>query len=143
MSTTLGKLVNLETNEKIDFVLAPENFSLRKSFDFTQEPCIGEAHPIINYRSGGATALSYHLRLDKDADPNSDPKKMDKFLKSLNVVDPNTKTPPLIEFSMGSFHFHGFTSNYVWNSLRFDAEGNWMSATLDMTLLSERDYEHG
>jgi len=143
MSAPAGKLTNKDSGEALAFSLNPTEYRLHRQFEVNVESCVGQAAPMVAYRGGGATQLSFSLRYDKDADPKCDPKKIGSFLKGLNKVDEAKKSTPLVEFTMGSFSFVGLVQSVTYLPTRFDDKADVTSAKLDFTLVSNGDYENG
>ena len=136
MEPTLGKLKNRDTGEELGFVINPTDYRLARTLDYTVEPCLGQAAPVVAYRSGGAAELHFELIFDKDAEPKSDLQKVQTFLNGVNKVQAGTKSVPVLEFNLGTFRFSGYARQYQYHPTRFDAQGNPTSARLALGLLS-------
>lgn len=143
MEPTPGKLKNRDTGEELAFALNPTEYRLARSLEYTVEPCLGQAAPVVAYRSGGAAELGFELVFDQDAEPRGEVKKVQTFLQNLNKVQAGTKSVPLVEFTLGTFTFRGYVRQYTYRPVRFDAQGNATSARLACTVLSNGDYENG
>lgn len=138
---TKGKLTNAVTNETLAFGINPSQYTLSQSFGFNVEPCLGQAAPLVSFKSGELTTLHFQLIFDKDAEKEADPKKLTAFFKALNKIDEPKKSVPEVTFTYGSFTFRGFVSKYTIQHLRFDAQGTPTSASADVTMLSSGGYE--
>ncbi len=143
METTSGKIKNRDTGEELVFSVNPTEYHFSRNFDYNVEPCLGQAAPMVSYRSGGASELTSQLIFDQDADSKLDIKKLNTFVKNLNKISTDTKSTPLLEFSMGSFVFAGYARRLSFHGVRFDARGDVTSARLDLALVSNGDYENG
>ena len=138
-----GKITNKDSSESLEFNLNPTSFRLNRQFDFNVEACIGQAASVVAYRSGGNTQLSFQLRFDRDTDGKCDVKGVHTFLKGLNKVDDKKKSVPVVDFSLGSFKFAGFVSTYLYQPTRFDEKAEATSVTVDLTIISNGEYETG
>ena len=136
-----GKLTNAVTNESLAFHINPTQYTLSQSFGFHVEPCLGQPAPLVSFRSGEAATLAFQLIFDKDAEKDSDPKKLATFFKNLNKIDEPKKSVAEVVFTYGSFTFRGYVSKYTLTHTRFDAQGAATSATADVVLLSGGGYE--
>ena len=143
MQTAKGKLTNKDSGEALKFSLNPTDFRLSRQFDYHVEPCLGQHAPMVAFRSGGASLLSFQLRFDKDVDKDCNMKNVDSFIRALNKVDENKKSAPHMEFTLGSFRFLGYTTSLNVHTTRFDDHGEPTSLALDLTLISSGEYEHG
>lgn len=139
----LGKLKNLATNEELAFPMNPTEYHLSRGFDYAVEPCLGQPAPVVAYRSGHAAELSFQLLFDQDAERTADVKKLVTFVKGLGKIHAETKSVPVVEFAMGTLLFRGYPRQLVLHPYRFDAHGNATGARLEISLLSNGDYEHG
>lgn len=140
--TAKGKLTNKDSNEALAFSLNPTEVKMSRTFDLAMEPCLGAPAPIVSFRCGGATQLSFTVRFDKDADSSCDPAKVETFLKSLNKIKDTTRSAPKLEFTMGSLKFIGFAQTFTTTRHRFDDKGETTSISLDMALVSTGEYEN-
>jgi hypothetical protein len=140
---TAGKLKNTVTSEELPFSMNPAEYHLSRGFDYAVEPCLGQPAPLVAFRSGHAAELSFHLIFDRDADRNADPKKAIAFVRALGNVDAASQSVPAVEFQFGGFVFRGYPRQLSIAPYRFDAEGNPTGAKIDVSLLSNGDYEHG
>ncbi len=143
MQTAKGKLVNKDSGEALNFSLNPTDFRLTRHFDYHVEPCLGQHAPMVAFKSGGASQLSFNLRFDRDADKDCSIKTVHGFLRSLNKVDEDKKSIPQLEFTMGSFRFLGYPSSVSVLTTRFDDHGEATSLSIDLSLVSSGEYEHG
>jgi len=139
---TKGKLTNAVTNESLALAINPSQYSLTQSFGFNVEPCLGQPAPLVSFKSGELTTLSFQLTFDKDAQKEADPKALATFFKNLNKIDEPKKSVPEVTFSYGSFTFKGYVSKYSLNHTRFDDKGAPTSATADVTMISSGGYEN-
>lgn len=139
---TKGKLTNKDSGESLAFSMNPTEVKMARGFDLTVEPALGQPAPIVGFRCGGATQLSFQVRFDKDADSACDPTKVETFLKSLNKIKDSTRSAPKLEFQMGKLTFKGYAQSYMCTRHRFDDKGDATSLSLDMTILSTGEYEN-
>jgi hypothetical protein len=140
--TAKGKLTNKDSNEALAFSLNPSEVKMSRTFDLEVEPCLGSPSPIVSFRCGGATQLSFCIRFDKDADPGCDPAKVETFLKSLNKIKSDTRSAPKLEFTLGGLKFVGYAQTYTTTRHRFDDKGEATSLSLDLSLISTGEYEN-
>lgn len=140
--TSKGKLTNKDTNESLAFSLNPTEIKMSRAFDLQIEPCLGAPAPVVSFRCGGATQLSFNIRFDKDADNSCDPTKVDTFLKSFNQIKESTRSAPKVEFQMGNLKFVGYLLAHTTTRHRFDDKCNVTCLTLDATILSSGEYEN-
>ena len=142
MESASGKLKNKDTGEELPFSLNPTEYHLTRAFTFAVEPCLGQSSPVLSFQSGMPTELSCQLIFDEDADSKLDSGKVHTFIGHLNHVNPDTKSVPLLEFSMGGFVFRGYTRSFSFHPVRFNAKGDATSSRFEFTLLSNGDYEN-
>lgn len=140
---TAGKLKNMVTGEELPFAMNPTDYAVTRGFDYAVEPCLAQPAPLVAFRSGHAAEMAFHLVFDRDVDKNADLKKVAAFVKKLGEVDSATKSVPAIEFQLGSFVFRGYPRTLSFAPYRFDGQGNPTGAKVDVSLLSNGDYEHG
>lgn len=140
--TAKGKITNKDSNEALAFSLNPTEVKMGRTFDLQVEPCLGSPAPVVSFRCGGATQLSFSVRFDKDADSACDPAKVETFLKGLNKIKADTRSAPKIEFTLGTLKFTGFAQNYSTVRHRFDDKGEATSISLDLSILSTGEYEN-
>ncbi len=143
MQTAKGKLTNKDSGDALKFSLNPTDFRLSRNFDFHVEPCLGQNAPMVAFRSGGPSQLSFQLRFDKDVDKDCNMKTVDSFLRGLNKVDETKKSAPHLEFTLGSFRFLGYTTSLSVHTTRFDDHGEATSISIDFSMISSGEYEHG
>ena len=136
-----AKLTNVVTNETLALTINPTQYTLSQGFGFNVEPCLGQAAPLVSFKCGELTTLSFQLIFDKDAEKDSDPKKLLEFLKNLNKIDEPKQSVAEVTFTYGVFTFKGFVSKYTVNHTRFDDKGAPTSASADVTMLSTGGYE--
>jgi len=140
---TAGKLKNSVSGEELPFAMNPTEYNVTRGFDYAVESCLGQPAPLVAFRSGHAAEISFHLTFDRDIDKNLDLKKVSAFLRALGKVDAATKSVPVVEFTLGSFVFRGYPRQLAFGPYRFDGQGNPTGARIDISLLSNGDYEHG
>jgi len=140
--TAKGKITNKDSGESLPFSLNPTEVKINRAFDLQSEPCLGSATPVVSFRCGGASQLSFLVRFDKDADNACDPAKVETFLKGLNKIKESTRSAPKVEFQFGSLKFVGFVSQYTSVRHRFDDKGEVTSLSLDISILSTGEFEN-
>lgn len=143
MNDNKGKITNKDSGDSLPFSIAPIDFKLSRHFDYAVSSCVGQSAPIVGYKAGSAAQLAFQLRFDKDVDKDFNSKDLDGFVKSLNKVDETKKSTPVVEFTMGQFLFKGFVSSYSFSANRFDSKGAITAAALDVTLISNGEFESG
>ncbi|MEZ4749455.1 MAG: hypothetical protein R3B54_02155 [Bdellovibrionota bacterium] len=126
---------------RLCFSINPTEFVLNRSFDFQLEPQLGQASPMVAFRCGGLTHLSFDLVFDQDADKDCDLKKVEGFLSDLNKINKETRSVAPLEFSMGSFSFKGYMNGYTLQAVRFNEQGDATSLHLSATLISTGEFE--
>lgn len=138
---TLGKLSNTETGKELSFSINPTEFVMNRSFEFQLEPQLGQPAPLVAFRCGGLTNLSFDLVFDQDADKDCDLKKVEAFLADLNTINKDTRSVAPLEFTMGSFGFKGYMSAYTLQAVRFNEQGDATSLRLSASLISTGEFE--
>lgn len=142
METAKGKLTNKEDGQVLKFSVNPTSYQLTRAFDYAVEPKLGEGHPVVAYRSAGASQLSFHLHFDKDIDRDFNSETILKFLTALGKIHETKASTPALEFNFGSVTFTGYASQVTLQATRFDAQGNPVRLGLDLTLLSSGEEKH-
>jgi len=143
MELVKGKLKNKDTGSELEFSLNPTDYTLHRSFEFGIEPCMGQSAPVIGFRSGSLSHLSFNLVFDKDADKQCAPASVLSFLKDLNKVDEASRSVGEIQFQLGNFSFIGFILEYTYQPSRFDNEGKPMCVRADFKMISNGEFEDG
>lgn len=143
MKSMAGKLTNKETKEELTFAILPNEYVLNRTFHFEVEPCLGEAHPSVSFQSGGASSLQVSLFYDKDVEPSADPAKVKKFLDGLNQIHTEKRSPAAVQFTLGTFSFTGYLTQFTFHPTRFTTDGQITKLRLDLNLISTGEDEHG
>lgn len=144
MEVTKGKLKNVKSGKDLVFALNPTQYELNQRNDFDLEPQLGQNHPLVAFRCGGATVLNFSLCFDRDAGVAEEGiQGVRTFLQEAGKIDSETIAPSPLQFKMGGFEFQGFLRSYRLIATRFDPKGEVLSCRLDAELLSDGSFEEG
>jgi hypothetical protein len=142
---TKGKLELLDSGEQVlltlNFLVNPQNFVVRKSFNYDIEPLLGKSESIVNYRSANPSelvvSLSFYNESAKGFSANSSMCEIAlEFLREASTVDPEISSLRMVKFRMGTFTFQGYISNYTYRPSNFSSSGSITRMMVDLSIVS-------
>jgi hypothetical protein len=133
-------LTNLDTNEVVNFMFNPFEYTLSKSNTWQDKPVTGQNVPFINFQQGGAIKLKLTLHFDSQATGTDVRTFTDKLWKMvlINEAKVDTKTgkgqPPAVVFDWGKLHFKAIITSLSQHFTLFTETGIPLRCTVDVDL---------
>ncbi|RYG39668.1 hypothetical protein EON79_23970, partial [bacterium] len=147
MSLTKASLTNLYTNEKVDCLFNPTEYTIQKTNNWQSKPVVGRNVPKMDFTGGGARTLTVELLFDVYEDPAGDVRTHIDKLNKLTLVEPskkNTKTekarPPFVLFEWGqNWHFKAAVTQMSVRFTLFRSNGVPVRAMVNLSLQEAED----
>ncbi len=133
-------LTNLDTNEIVNFMFNPFEYTLSKSNTWQDKPVTGQNLPYINFQQGGAIALKLTLHFDSQATGKDVRNFTDKLWKMvlINEAKVDAKTgkgqPPTVAFDWGKLHFKAVIKTLSQHFTLFTDTGIPLRCVVDVDL---------
>jgi hypothetical protein len=133
-------LTNLDTNEVVNFMFNPFEYTLSKSNTWQDKPVTGQNVPYINFQQGGAIKLKLILHFDSQATGKDVRTFTDKLWKMvlINEAKVDAKTgkgqPPAVVFDWGKLHFKAIITSLSQHFTLFTETGIPLRCTVDVDL---------
>lgn len=133
-------LTNLDTNEIVNFMFNPFEYTLSKSNTWQDKPVTGENVPYINFQQGGAIKLKLTLHFDSQATGKDVRTFTDKLWKMVLIneskVDAKTGKgqPPPVVFDWGKLHFKAVITSLSQHFTLFTETGIPLRCSVDVDL---------
>src|ERR1051325_5208667 len=133
-------LTNLETNEIVNFMFNPFEYTLTKRNTWQDKPVTGQNVPYINFQQGGAITLKLVLHFDSQATGKDVRTFTDKLWKMVLIneskVDAKTGKgqPPAVVFDWGKLHFKAVITSLSQNFTLFTETGIPLRCSVDVDL---------
>jgi hypothetical protein len=141
-----AKIVNLDTDEKIECLFNPNTYTFEKSNTWTQKQVKGENVPHLEFGGGSSATLSMQLFLDTSTS-GGDVRQTIRKIQKLMDIDEKAKDmttvkgrPPMVEFRWGQiWTFKAVITKLTENCTLFRDDGIPIRATLDVTFLQAKE----
>ena len=130
---TKAKLVNLDTNDTMDVLFNPKEYSIQKSVQWEPHKSPGLDTPEQEFTSGNPSVLSVELFFDTYED-KADVTKVTTKVYNLALVDPNKHRPPLVRFDWGPTMFKGVVESLTLRYTMFLPDGTPCRATANLSI---------
>lgn len=133
-------LTNLDTNEVVNFMFNPFEYTLTKRNTWQDKPVTGQNVPYVNFQQGGAITLKLVLHFDSQATGTDVRTYTDKLWKMVLVneakVDAKTGKgqPPPVVFDWGKLHFKAVITNLSQKFTLFTETGIPLRCSVDIDL---------
>jgi hypothetical protein len=133
-------LTNLDTNEVVNFMFNPFEYTLSKSNTWQDKPVTGQNVPYINFQQGGAIKLKLTLHFDSQATGADVRTFTDKLWKMVLIdeakVDAKTGKgqPPPVVFDWGKLHFKAIITSLTQHFTLFTETGIPLRCAVDVDL---------
>ncbi|MCA0457956.1 MAG: phage tail protein [Chloroflexi bacterium] len=138
-------LTNLDTNEVVNFMFNPFEYTLSKHNTWQDKPVTGQNLPYVTFQQGGAITLKLTLHFDSQ-DENKDVRNYtDKLWKMVMInqskVDAKTGKgqPPAVVFDWGKLHFKAIINDLSQQFTLFSENGIPMRCSVDISLQQYAD----
>jgi hypothetical protein len=133
-------LTNLDTNEVVNFMFNPFEYTLTKRNTWQDKPVTGQNLPYVNFQQGGAITLKLILHFDSQSTGADVRTYTDKLWKMVLVneakVDAKTGKgqPPPVVFYWGKLHFKAVITNLSQKFTLFTETGIPLRCEVDIDL---------
>ena len=133
-------LTNLDTNEVVNFMFNPFEYTLTKRNTWQDKPVTGQNVPYVNFQQGGAITLKLILHFDSQTTGKDVRTFTDKLWKMVLIneskVDAKTGKgqPPAVVFDWGKLHFKAVITNLTQNFTLFTETGIPLRCSVDVDL---------
>ena len=138
-------LTNLDTNEVVNFMFNPFEYTLSKHNTWQDKAVTGQNIPYVTFQQGGAITLKLTLHFDSQ-DENKDVRNYtDKLWKMVMInqskVDAKTGKgqPPAVAFDWGKLHFKAIINDLSQQFTLFSETGIPMRCAVDISLQQYAD----
>lgn len=142
---TPATLTNLDTNEVVNFMFNPFEYTLSKTNTWQDKPVTGQNLPYINFQQGGAITLKLTLHFDSQA-VGKDVRTFTDPLWKMVMINPqkvDTKTgkgqPPPVVFDWGKLHFKAVITDISQHFTLFTENGIPLRCSVDVSLRQYAD----
>lgn len=133
-------LTNLDTNDVVNFMFNPFEYTLTKRNTWQDKPVTGQNLPYINFQQGGAITLKLMLHFDSQSAGTDVRNLTDKLWKMVLInedkVDAKTGKgqPPTVVFDWGKLHFKSVITNLSQHFTLFTETGIPLRCSVDVDL---------
>lgn len=133
-------LTNMETNEVVNFMFNPFEYTLSKSNTWADKPVTGQNVPYVNFQQGGAIKLKLTLHFDSQATGSDVRTYTEKLWKMVLIneskVDAKTGKgqPPAVVFDWGKLHFKAIITSLSQKFTLFTDSGIPLRCSVDVDL---------
>jgi hypothetical protein len=133
-------LTNLDTNEVVNFMFNPFEYTLTKRNTWQDKPVTGQNLPYVNFQQGGAITLKLTMHFDSQAVGKDVRNFTDKLWKMVLInedkVDAKTGKgqPSAVVFDWGKLHFKAVITNLSQHFTLFTETGIPLRCTVDVDL---------
>lgn len=135
-----AKITNLNTEEVVNFMFNPFEFTISKTNSYSPRPVTGINLPLVSFTNGGAQSLTLNLYFDTSRSP-SNVRAFTAPLWNMMMIDPDTidtntgkGQPPQVAFEWGGLYFKAIITTMSENFVLFDAEGVPLRSKVTITL---------
>ena len=133
-------LTNLDTNDIVNFMFNPFEYTLSKGNTWQDKPVTGQNVPYVNFQQGGAIKLKLTLHFDSQSAGTDVRNFTDKLWKMVMInedkVDAKTGKgqPPPVVFDWGKLHFKAVITSLTQHFTLFTETGIPLRCTVDVDL---------
>lgn len=147
MALEKAAILNLETDERIEVMFNPEEYTLSESNLIAEIPIPGAPRPPLQYVRGQARQLSMELFFDTyeisgraraEGRSDVDVRALTTQITNLARERPETGAPPVLLFSWGGFAFRCLLAEATQRIMMFSESGTPVRANLSVTF---REFE--
>lgn len=139
-SIKAGKITNLNTNEAVNFMFNPYEFTISKTNTWPSREVSGINVPLVSFKSGGAQSVTLNLYFDTSRN-GGNVRAYTMPLWNMMMIDPDTidqntgrGQPPQVAFEWGGLYFKAVITTMSETFLLFDAEGIPLRSKVTVTL---------
>ncbi|HTQ09536.1 MAG TPA: LysM peptidoglycan-binding domain-containing protein [Fimbriimonadaceae bacterium] len=147
MGLTKATLTNLDSNEKIECLFNPTEYTIAKSNTWQAKPIVGKNVPKLDFTGGGSRTLSLQLMFDVFEQSGADVRTHIDKLWTLTMIDEakkssetNRSRPPLCLFQWGgTWHFKAAITSLSVRYTLFRQDGTPVRAIATVSLEEAAD----
>jgi hypothetical protein len=144
-----AQIINLITNDKVDFMFNPYEFTISKSVQWDVDATGGVDEPPSKFKRGDARTIS--LTLHFDTQPSGDDVtgmtaklwKMAMIDSSTINRDSNKGNPPPVAFKWGKFYFTSIITKISEKFTLFDEDGTPLRCEVSLDLQQHTEGDSG
>jgi nucleoid-associated protein YgaU len=146
MALEKARLVNCVTNDKVDVLFNPEEYTINREVNWAQAAIPGLSAPLLQFVNGAMQTLEMELLVDSREDhtgvsAGSDVRDQTDKVMHLMDVDPTRHAPPPVMFAWGSLTFTCVLARATQRFIMFRPDGVPIRARLQVTFNEFRDIE--
>ena len=151
MALEKALLTNAVTNEPVEVMFNPEEYSLSKDNNYAQQAIPGLSAPILQFVNGNMQTLEMELFLDTYESnrsnnrvlnqAGSDVRVLTRKITNLMNIEPTTHAPPVILFTWGSLSFTCVLARVTQRFIMFMPNGLPVRARLSVTFNEFRNVD--
>jgi hypothetical protein len=146
MALTPATITNLDTNQKIECMFNPKEYTIAKSNTWTSNQVVGKNAPKLDFSGGGPRTLTMELFFDAHEEQGDVRPMLNKLWKFM-MIEPSKKNakskqsrPPLCLFQWGGhWHFKAAMTNLSVQYTLFKPNGTPVRAMASVTLQEAED----
>jgi hypothetical protein len=147
MGLTKATLTNLDTNDKIECLFNPTEYTIAKSNTWQAKPVVGRNVPKLDFTGGGSRTLNVELMFDVFEEAGKDVRDHINKLWTLTMIDESKKSsetnrsrPPLCLFQWGgNWHFKAAVTSLSVRYTLFRQDGTPVRAIATVALEEASD----
>lgn len=149
MGLTKASITNLDTNEKIECLFNPTEYSVTKANSWQPKNVVGRNVPKVSFTGGGQRTMSVELFFDAYEQEGGDVARYVNKLWTLTMIDESRKNartqrsrPPMVLFEWGRYwQFRAVITNLQVRYTLFKQDGSPVRAVATLTLQEAADVE--
>jgi hypothetical protein len=128
-----AKLINVDTNDSMDVLFNPKEYSIQKSVQWEPHKAPGLDTPEQEFTSGNPAVLSVELFFDTYEAKTDVHDHTDKVM-ALALVNADKHRPPLVMFQWGTTKFEGVMESLTLRYTMFHSDGKPCRATANLSI---------
>lgn len=142
-----AKMINLTTNEEVECMFNPHEYTLTKSNQWQQSESMGRNTPRATFMSGGSQILRLNLEFDTLAAGTDVRTYTDKLWTMMKIHEEDTNdesgkgTPPEVAFEWGRLYFKAVITTMTQKFTLFTPDGTPVRCTVNVTLEQKEDID--
>lgn len=143
MALELATLTNLDTNQRVEVLFNPNEYTVNKDNNIAQLAIPGRSTPLLQFVNGNLRTLEMELFFDSYEQhrlgsrvliqAQDDIRKLTQPVVDLLAINPATHAPPVVLFNWGSLTFTGVLARVSQRFLMFLDDGTPIRARLQVT----------
>ncbi len=136
-------VLNLETEDVVEVLFNPEEYSLRRDINYAQTTIPGLSAPLLQFVAGNLQTLEMELFIDTYTDHRAggDARAVADQVLSLMTIHPDTHAPPRLQFAWGSLVFTCVLASASSTYVMFREDGVPVRIRMQVTFNEYRNLE--